>query len=143
MIAIGIDPGVNGGIAFIDGADAYAVAMPETEADILEVLSLYPGERKFAALEFVRSSPQMGVKSAFTFGQGFGALRMALVASKIPFEEVTPRKWQSSLGCLSGGSKNVTKGKAQELFPNLKITHAIADALLIAEFCRRTYANRD
>jgi hypothetical protein len=38
---------------------------------------------------------------------------------------------------LSKGDKNVTKRKAQELFPSLKITHATADALLIAEYLRR------
>ena len=38
---------------------------------------------------------------------------------------------------LSKGDKNVTKSRAQELFPELKITHAIADALLIAEYGRR------
>jgi len=31
----------------------------------------------------------------------------------------------------------VSKRKAQELFPAIKITHAIADALLIAEYGRR------
>jgi hypothetical protein len=32
----------------------------------------------------------------------------------------------------------VSKRKAQELFPGIKVTHAIADALLIAEYNRRT-----
>ena len=35
-----------------------------------------------------------------------------------------------------GGDKNVTKRKAQELWPNIKITHAFADALLLGEFGR-------
>ncbi len=38
---------------------------------------------------------------------------------------------------LTKGDKNVSKRRAQELFPALKVTHAIADALLIAEFARR------
>jgi len=41
------------------------------------------------------------------------------------------------MGCLTKGDKNVSKRRAQELFPALKVTHAIADALLIAEFARR------
>jgi hypothetical protein len=57
---------------------------------------------------------------------------MALVASGIPFERVTPAKWQRELGCLTKGDKNVTKRKAQELFPDVKVTHANADALLLA-----------
>jgi hypothetical protein len=56
---------------------------------------------------------------------------------KIPFEEVSPVKWQKVMGCLSKGDKNVTKAAAQRLFPDIKITHAIADALLIAEYGRR------
>jgi hypothetical protein len=83
------------------------------------------------------ASPQMGVTSAFTFGKGYGGLLMLLTALDIPFDQITPRKWQTAMGCLSGGDKNVTKRRAQQLFPKLTITHAIADALLLAEFCRR------
>jgi hypothetical protein len=81
----------------------------------------------------------MGVVSAFTFGRGYGALRMALTMFDLHFEEVTPRQWQKAMACLTGGDKNVSKRRAQELFPALTITHAIADALLIAEFSRRRY----
>jgi len=78
------------------------------------------------------------VASSFKFGQGFGHLEMALTAAKIPFTYVTPQKWQKELGCLTGGDKNVSKSRAQQLFPHIKCTHAISDALLIAEYCRRT-----
>jgi Holliday junction resolvasome RuvABC endonuclease subunit len=76
----------------------------------------------------------MGVKSAFTFGNGFGHLEMALTAAGIPFERVSPQRWQKALGCLTKGDKNVSKRRAQELFPSMKITHATADALLIAYY---------
>jgi hypothetical protein len=80
----------------------------------------------------------MGVKSAFTFGQGYGRLEMALTAANVPFKRVTPQVWQKSMKCLTGGDKNISKGRAQEMFPSLKITHATADALLIAEYARIT-----
>jgi crossover junction endodeoxyribonuclease RuvC len=86
--------------------------------------------------------PKQGVSSTFKFGVNYGFLRGMLTAHKIPFEEVTPQKWQKAMGCLSKGNKNVTKAKAQQLFPNLKITHKVADALLIAEYCRRTHVSR-
>jgi hypothetical protein len=35
---------------------------------------------------------------------------------------------------MTKGNKNITKQKAQELFPGIKVTHAIADALLIATY---------
>ena len=151
---IGIDPGLSGGIAVIappgmkprtiQGFIAkevliVAVKMPETEKDIFDFLSNTKetcGE-VFAILENVHAMPKQGVASTWKFGQNYGALRMALIALGIPFETVAPGVWQRRMGCLSKGDKNITKRKAQELFPGLKITHAIADALLIAEDKRR------
>ena len=140
MKFIGIDPGLSGGVAYLDTDIPVPVAyrMPETERDLWDLLDEMKGwgaER--AVLELVRSSPQMGVTSAFTFGRGLGGIRMALIGLGIPFEEVSPVKWQRALGCLSKGQKNVTKRKAQETFPGVKVTHATADAMLLAEFGRR------
>ena len=143
MRAIGIDPGVNGGIAWIDDEGNHAVKMPKTDKDIWLLLAVLEDTDAFAYLEYVRSSPQMCVASAFTFGRGYGGLRMALIAAGIPFEEITPKKWQRIMGCRSKGDKNVTKAKAQELFPDVKITHAIADALLLAECCLRRKSNEN
>lgn len=145
MIYIGIDPGVSGGIAVISVAEtpasAIAFKMPSTERDILDLLhdiqNMSMADKVFACLETATASPQMGTVSSFSFGRGFGGLRMALTAERIPFDEVRPAKWQLVMGCRSKGDKNVTKRRAQQLFPDLKITHATADSLLIAEFCRR------
>ena len=82
--------------------------------------------------------PKQGISSAATFMINYGQLQGILAALKIPYEFILPQVWQRSMGCLSGGDKNVTKTKAQQLFPNMKgITHALADALLIAEYGRR------
>lgn len=135
---VGIDPGASGGIAIIheDGSVIEALKIPTTEKDVLNVLIGWG--RAFAMLERVRSMPGNGVASTFKFGQHYGMLRMALVAGGVPFDEVTPQRWQKAMGCLSGGDKNVTKRRAQELFPQQRVTHAVADALLIAEYCRRS-----
>ena len=90
-----------------------------------------------AYIEKVGATPQMGVVSAFTFGRSYGWLLGVLDALRIPYEFVTPQKWQKAMGCLTGGDKNVSKAAAQRLWPSLKITHANADALLIAEYGRR------
>lgn len=139
MVYVGVDVGASGGIAAITDAGAVllAVKMPETDADILSVFAPFDPSTSFAVIEKVHASPQMGVTSAFSFGGSYRALRMALTASKLSFDEVTPQRWQRMMGCLSGGDKNVTKQRAQQLFPAVKITHAIADALLLADFCRR------
>ena len=142
MTTIGIDPGKNGGIAWITDGKACVEKMPDTLQDLWELVQdiqranvIWPDKAPCRAyIEQVASSPQMGVKSAFSFGQGFGRLEMALTAAGIPFERVRPQVWQKSLGCMTGGNKNVTKRRAQELFPGHKITHATADALLIAHY---------
>jgi hypothetical protein len=137
---LGIDPGLSGGIAFVpETGTPWAHKMPETDRDLLDLLSdnisLHTAT---ALLELVHSSPQMGVKSAFTFGEGYGRLQAVLTALRVPYERVRPQAWQKAMGCLTKGDKNVSKRRAQELFPTLKVTHATADALLIAEYNRRT-----
>lgn len=145
---IGIDPGVNGGIAWIADGKACVEKMPDTLEDlwdlICDIVSGKGGgpEARLntavlgcrAYIEQVSSSPQMGVVSAFSFGRGYGNLEMALTAAGVPFERVRPQVWQKSLGCLTKGDKNVTKRKAQEIFPGIKVTHATADSLLIAAY---------
>ncbi len=136
-IIIGIDPGKSGGIAFVGDDEAVAIKMPATERDVWDDLSGC-GYGHYAFIEQVHSMPRQGVASSFKFGANYGMLRAFLIAAEIPFETVTPSTWQRVMRCLSGGDKNVTKRRAQELFPHIKkITHAIADALLIAEFGRR------
>lgn len=143
---IGIDVGLSGGVAFLRSrADCCeAVKMPDTYRDLYDLLSS-EGEC-VAFVEKVGATPQMGVVSAYKFGQSVGAISMACIAAAIRMELVTPQKWQRALGLIVSGrglgqndtaKKNRNKARAQELFPGLKITHAIADALLIAEFGRR------
>lgn len=135
---IGIDPGVGGGIACITALGNIETVgkRPEDDRGLLDMLAAV-SEGAYAVLEYARSSPQMGVTSAFTFGRGYGEIRMALAAARIPFEEVYSHKWQATMGCRTKGDKNISKRMAQELFPAIKVTHAIADALLLAEYCRR------
>lgn len=140
MKVIGVDPGQSGGFGVMEWTvsdtkrtgpiQARAYKMPDTERDVYELIhGLYPD---FCIIEAVHSMPKQGVASSFKFGKSYGFLRGCLIGIGIPFEEVTPQKWQTTLGCRSGGDKNVTKSFAQQKFPSLKITHATADALLIA-----------
>lgn len=141
---VGIDPGKAGGIAYINLKNnmVAAIPMPETERDILDELNILIGTANIVVyLERVGTifakGGKVSPKAMFSFGQGYGFLRGAIMGSQIRLENVQPQTWQKALGCLSKGDKNVTKQRAQELFPNMKITHATADALLIAEFGRR------
>jgi hypothetical protein len=162
MTVIGIDPGINGGIAWITDGNPCVEKMPDTLQDLWDLLQdiratasppLGGGSTKaIAYLEEVHAAPsaakaaggkvnkfRMGTKSAFTFGRGYGNLEMGLTAAGIPLKRVKPQDWQEALGCLTKGNKNITKSKAQELFPTIKCTHAVSDALLIAEYGARQH----
>ncbi len=152
---IGIDPGLSGGIAVLDphGIVVLVAKMPETDRDLLGLLTVHAvtgaddftglgGETSRAALEKVGGMPGMGGPSMFKFGANYGAVRMALAAARVAFDEVTPQRWQKALGCLTHGDKNISKQRAQQLFPRLTVTHAVADALLLAEYCRRLHTGR-
>jgi hypothetical protein len=146
-ISVGIDPGWSGGLACLweDGTVIGACPMPETPRDILEVL------REFgivahtaratirALLERAQPFPGQGVVSVGTYLRNYGQLEMALTAAGIPFDTITALRWMTALQCRTRGDKNITKARAQALFPDLRVTHALADALLIAEYGRRLY----
>ena len=143
---MGVDVGANGAIAVISGDGAFVEAhlIPESRKDVSDLIMEFAPNTSMAYVEKVRSSPQMGIVSAFTFGCNYERMIMALICHNVPIEEVRPQVWQKALAIPPCGDKTRTehkrllKEKAQMLFPNLKITLATADALLIAEFCRRT-----
>lgn len=144
MIHIGIDPGDNGGIAVLDdsGAVIFLRKMPETPQDLIDALRRF-AEDSCCTLEKVGSMPGNGGMAMFNFGKGYGHLEMALLSLRIPTETVTPQKWEktyqlgSSRGVKKTEWKNRLKAKAQQLFPGERITLAVCDALLIAEYGRR------
>lgn len=92
------------------------------------------------------SAPLQTPANMLTMGTNYGLLRMALTAALIPFDEASPRKWQQVFGLVFTSGDNLTatqkknrhKQQAEHLFPGAKVTHAVADSLLLAEFCRRT-----
>ncbi len=142
-IIIGIDPGQSGGIAFLAHPRVDANKMPATERDVYDLLQPWAGVCDKAYIEQVGAFPGQGVASSFKFGTNYGMLRAFLIALGIPFETVAPGVWQREMRCITKKGmtktqhKNQLKARSQELFPQLKVTLATADALLIAEFGRR------
>lgn len=157
---IGVDPGVNGGIAVLgrNGAVLWVFgldpALPERElakkcgeaADILKMAGGGP-----AFFEKVQHMSGDGGKGSFTFGGVYRFVRACLIMKEVILVNVTPMAWQSHLGCLTGGNKEVSLAKAKELYPeqfNAKTGPSgnkvkpmpeyaqmrIADALLIARY---------
>src|SRR5690606_42008679 len=101
-LTIGLDPGSSGGMAcIINGTVEVMKFENATEADIAERLQDWAAGDCFAYLERVGPNRQkaegerrQGASTMFTFGRNYGFLRGILIASKVPFEEVTPQKWQ-------------------------------------------------
>lgn len=147
---LGIDPGASGGIASLwsDSAERSIYKMPDDDLDTWLLLEALSGPDTVAVIEKVQGfigSGQPG-SSMFKFGMGYGALKMALCAAQISYEEITPQVWQRGLGIPSrkkdeskGQWKARLKSKAEQLFPGTKLTLATADALLIALYCKRKH----
>ncbi len=154
-IYLGIDPGQKGGLVALhpDGEIRYTI-MPETELDVQRWFGRYQAAYGpvHAVLEKVTSSPQMGVSSAFTFGKGYGGLRMVLSCIECQWEDVTPQTWYKALhipfssGKSDGEKKLKLKKIAQQLYPKLEVWNeakykymAVCDALLLAHYCKCKY----
>jgi hypothetical protein len=142
---LGIDPGVHGGLAVLD-ADGRVIRlapMPDDELGLVMLVEeIYRAAalahvRLVAYLEHVQAHKGWHASGAFTIGRSVGACLAALMAYEITTEPVAPTRWMRALGCLTGGDKRVTLRRARQLFPAQRVTHAVADALLIAEYGRR------
>ncbi len=152
---IGIDPGVSGGLVAIAGNGLIADKMPTTERDVWQWFRRQTGNR-FAVIEEINPRPTSVfdwqtkqwvariLKSTCIIYGNYLRLRAMLVASETPFEAVQPKVWQAKLQIRSKEKKetptawkNHLKAKAQQLYPDCRVTLAVADAILIAEYNRR------
>lgn len=145
---IGIDPGVHlGGIAVFSNGDMEAFSMPEGFTEIFDFLREIRNrdltQETVAVLEDVgKGIPGQSSKATATFARHNGHLEMALYALGIRSEKVTPQKWQKAYSNTVGNSKgktktewkNILKNEAKRRYPNIKITLATSDAILIADY---------
>ena len=165
-LLLAIDPGASGGIAWYDGTLPFVEPMPETEGDVLallrSIITVHAESGATAHVEkvggYIGGAGSPG-SAMFGFGRGVGFLYGVLMAHEIPIIEVTPQRWQKTLGMgtreharpekgmaysrdelralaaqdarLKGEWKNRLKAEAQRRFPGLKVTLKTADALLI------------
>lgn len=160
---IGIDTGLKGAIAIIDGETITLHSMPTFAAKrgneidtaaLCEILRPYAGRAK-AALESA-SAPRLrpnqrgkaeddagavSGRGALKIGVTWGTIRGVLVALGIGVEYVRPQLWKPRVG-VHGSDKNESRARACELFPQIaadlvKRRPDFAEALLICEFYRR------
>jgi hypothetical protein len=149
---IAIDPGVGGGIAYIDtDGSVHALPMPETLHDIQSELRLLSRDTFGPLTVFLEELPKftgkMSGSSMATMFRNYGRIEGLLAAYGARIEYLPPRKWQQALGL---GDKKThgprwkahLKGRAQALFPKLSVTLKTADALLILEAGRKLTNNK-
>lgn len=167
MQYFGIDPGLKGGFVVIDDK-SHIISMHKmpiahdgkrNAIDPAGVWTIYCAVRGYAYLGISDLSQlnlvaalekivafQMGRTSALNYGEGAGFLKMGLVAAGIPYELVTPQRWKKTLGIPAGSPKPFSVTKALQLFPDAELTKkddGLADALLMAEWLRRTRTGQD
>ena len=157
MIAIGIDPGVTGAIAFVDGRGSCVI-------EDLPTLAL-PGEGRIgrridgaalakiirancpigiAAEALVEGERAMGGKNSavrihFSLGRTVGSIEAVLEVLRIPHTAIDPQKWKGFYGL--GEIKRESIQKAAQLYPLSFLKqakdHNKAEALLIAHYLKR------
>lgn len=153
---IGIDPGVAGGFACIrkNNKGIWLDKMKgKTDKEIVELLR---GWTKVPCVVFIekvggfmggKGKNKAAAHNMFTLGDSCGFLRGVVAALGEQVEYVRPQVWQKYFGLIKARGKTESttqkkrrhKNKAEQLFPKLKITNYNADALLIAEYGRRTF----
>lgn len=173
MLFVGIDPGLTGAIAILDSAkgevrfkDAPVLSMMvgKSVKNIMDArgaascLAEFQGRAVHVVLEKVGAMPRMaggkvessmGATSAFNFGMGFGIWQGILAALSLRHEIVHPATWKKAMMRDMEKDKDASRVKAMQLFPQvsealkLKKHHGRADALLMAEFGRRTYTAKN
>lgn len=154
---IGIDPGANGGFAIMTEAGVFDVN-PFDKKYLVKWMRVLGGLtcEKTACLEKVGAMPKQGVVSMFNFGKNAGYIEGVLDTVGINFQSVTPQEWKKEFGLISKKGtetkekKQASIDKCKELFPDVSLrktarcttdSDGMAEALLIAEFCRRKFGN--
>jgi hypothetical protein len=169
MLIIGIDPGLDGGIAMLrgDGSVAAVCAMPtmphpsgigtRREYDMatirrtIDMVKLSLGGIH-VCLEKQQPFPKQGGVSNYSIGHGFGLLEGLLCGMAVAYSVVHPRTWQKVMlgGIGKGESKSAAAIVATRQWPELdmrksdkcKAAHdGIIDALLLAEYWRSVKSN--
>lgn len=145
-IIAGIDAGLTGAIALLNGQDlAMVYDMPVmagtgkrqqvNPAELSRILSGY--EISVAYLERVSSFPGQGVSSMFSFGTSYGIVIGVLAALSIPMVLVSPQSWKAKAG-LRGKDKDYARTLCQQLYPSAELGRkkdiGRAEAILIARF---------
>lgn len=156
MTIIGIDPGLDGGLAAIAADGIQLSTMPVFDAGkrryideprVMNWLIDHAIRNARVFIESVHAMPHQGVVSTFTFGTGWGQVRGICAGLGISYELVRPQEWQRVM--LAGQPEGSEYLVASRLWPHAewraserskKPHDGLVDAALIAEYGRRRSA---
>jgi len=156
MYVVGIDPGLTGAIAVVDHSTGELISVVDMPIEPLrnnknrvcacrlaiECVSIMEGlnveaKELLVNIEAVTASPQMGVTSAFSFGDSLGVIRGVVGAFNLTVNFVRPQVWKLSQGVIKQ-DKDFARLKVIDLYPDKatlfkrKKDGGRADAVLIA-----------
>lgn len=156
-VYVGIDPGQNGGVSILVGrshgeSEVRALKLPEDEYGLWDLIGPLGSDATYVVIEqqvprptWVPGQGRSSIlkSTCLLYGQ-YCLLKGMLHGAGLMFREVMPQVWQKGLrlrtrhkGETDSSWKNHLKAQAKRIFPGLKVTLKTADALLIAEYCRR------
>ena len=141
-IQVAVDPGESGGLAWqIPGCLVGVENMPDTFHELVHLFECIQKDGNVRVYLEEVSGYAGGAgntgSSMFNFGRTFWGTLAVCAAMGIPVELVRPQKWQKALGLGTSTGlsktqwKNKLKVRAAQLYPDVKVTLKVADALLI------------
>lgn len=142
MWYIGIDPGKSGAAVFLDGSEVLEFRFSKySHEQIAHEVRLRDEQIGFAYIEKPGFMPTDGRKSVREVALSLGFFRGVFEGLVLPYELVTPKKWQAPLGLVRKhesyqAKKRAHKRKAEEEFPDEKIVLESCDAYLLASVCQ-------
>jgi hypothetical protein len=137
---LAVDPGLGGGMAMLRSTGEIVLEKFTTESEFMDFVSVLGGGDKSSAcyIEDVPAyvSAATSNASSFKLGVNFGFEMGVIRGLGVPLHLVGPKKWQKGLRGLKPNMgytarKRCLVDNAKRLYPDLKVTNATADALLI------------
>lgn len=150
MKVLGIDPGLSGGLAFIEAGShrpflLHACDVPVAgegakrrvvASIVIALIQKYAPDHAF--IERAQAMPDQGASSGFNYGRAVGALEASVEGMQIPLTIIESTAWKKFHGLIKR-EKEDSRQRALMLFPGSlafqrKMDHNRAESALIAYY---------
>ena len=159
MIILGIDPGINGGVAIWNGDNKtlHAIDIPTVGEKAKRRVSVQElrdwisktgtADVEHCFIERAQAMPDQGSSSGFLYGRAVGALEAVVGCLDIPMTVIESSAWKKFHN-LKKTDKEASRQRAIQLVPSAahlmarKMDHGRSEAALIAIYGHALLANR-